>query len=420
MDRIGNNAVARGHMSEPQAETYLTAVANRKLGSFYINHPSIRAAAAAGGLAHAPIITLPGYANAIFQTGSGADPGETRESGIALVQPGYRGLRDIVPAVPTVLDDITYLRQSTRSGNPAPVTEPTTATMPGTGSSTPAEDETARTAALGYAPELETVLAEVTSAVSDVLAFLPVTEKQLRQPAEIAEYLDSEGDYEMETAVERRLAESNTTNNLGFWRYGTGTAHDDMRTYTKLTADSNIDAIYKGMSSGPVNRAASSPALRWPRRLWTLSCWPRMAPAAGTSSAALSLWAATGFGVRPLVQTSHIAAARDEIAIAGDFTGGARIRVREDITLEISNGYLDYFRRAILAYRWKVVFALDVRRPQHFAQIGFVGGVSLAAYRRRVRNYHRVGGIADPDCLCRRRCGRVVRKAGRAGVHRGQ
>ena len=41
MDRIGNNAVARGHMSEPQAETYLTAVAGRKLGSFYVNHPSV-------------------------------------------------------------------------------------------------------------------------------------------------------------------------------------------------------------------------------------------------------------------------------------------------------------------------------------------------------------------------------------------
>ena len=42
MDRIGNNAVARGHMSEPQAETYLTAVAGRKLGSFYVNHPSVK------------------------------------------------------------------------------------------------------------------------------------------------------------------------------------------------------------------------------------------------------------------------------------------------------------------------------------------------------------------------------------------
>ena len=43
--------------------------------------------------------------------------------------------------------------------------------------------------------------------------------------------------------------------------------------------------------------------------------------------------------------------------------------MREDISLEINSGYLDYFRRALLAYRWKVVFALDVRRPQHFCQI---------------------------------------------------
>ena len=79
-------------------------------------------------------------------------------------------------------------------------------------------------------PELTAVLAEVTSAVSDVLAFLPVTEKQLRQPAEVAEYLDTEGDYEMETAIERWLAESAVVNNLGFFRYGTGTAHNQMRT----------------------------------------------------------------------------------------------------------------------------------------------------------------------------------------------
>ena len=208
MDRIGNNAVARGHMSEPQTETYLTAVAGRKLGSFYVNHPSVRSAP---DLAHAPIVTLPGYANALFRTGAGADPGDSREAGIVRVDPGLRGLRDIVPAVPTTMDDITYLRQSTRAGNPGAVTEPATAVEPGTGSSTPTEDEAARTAALGYAPELTTVLAEVTSAVSDVLAFLPVTEKQLRQPAEVAEYLDTEGDYEMETAIERWLAESATS-----------------------------------------------------------------------------------------------------------------------------------------------------------------------------------------------------------------
>ena len=152
MDRIGNNAVARGHMSEPQAETYLTAVAGRKLGSFYVNHPSVKAAAP--DLAHAPIITLPGYANALFRTGAGADPGDSREAGIVRVDPGLRGLRDVVPAVPTTMDDITYLRQSTRAGNPGAVTEPATAVEPGTGSSTPTEDEAARTAALGYAPEL--------------------------------------------------------------------------------------------------------------------------------------------------------------------------------------------------------------------------------------------------------------------------
>ena len=33
----------------------------------------------------------------------------------------------------------------------------------------------------------------------------------------------------METAIERWLAESAVVNNLGFWRYGTGTAHNQMR-----------------------------------------------------------------------------------------------------------------------------------------------------------------------------------------------
>ena len=234
-----------GHMSEPQAETYLTAVAGRKLGSFYVNHPSVRSAP---DLAHAPIVTLPGYANALFRTGAGADPGDSREAGIVRVDPGLRGLRDVVPAVPTTMDDITYLRQSTRAGNPGAVTEPATAVEPGTGSSTPTEDEAARTAALGYAPELTAVLAEVTSAVSDVLAFLPVTEKQLRQPAEVAEYLDMEGDYEMETAIERWLAESAIANNLGFWRYTTGTGHNNMLVQAQ-GSDDNFEAIYKGMAN---------------------------------------------------------------------------------------------------------------------------------------------------------------------------
>ena len=362
MDRIGNNAVQRGHMSEPQAETYLTAVAGRKLGSFYVNHPSVRAAP---DLAHAPIITLPGYANALFRTGAGADPGESREAGIERVDPGLRGLREIVPAAPTIIDDITYLRQSTRAGNPGAVTEPATAVEPGTGSSTPTEDEAARTAALGYAPELTAVLAEVTSAVSDVLAFLPVTEKQLRQPAEIGEYLDTEGDYEMETAIERWLAESAVVNNLGFWRYGTGTAHNQMRVQAQ-GSDDNFEAIFKGMAlareqGGIVTGVVMAPQIYAALMLAKQS--GIYALGGPVNMGTPRIWGA------PLVQTSFIATARDEIAIAGDFSGGARIRVREDISLEINSGYLDYFRRALLAYRWKVVFALDVRRPQHFCQI---------------------------------------------------
>ena len=247
MDRIGNNAVARGHMSEPQAEN-LSDRGRWPEARQFLREPSERQGCdGCGGLAHAPVVTLPGYANALFRTGAGADPGDSREAGIERVDPGLRGLRDVVPAVPTTMDDITYLRQSTRAGNPGAVTEPATAVEPGTGSSTPTEDEAARTAALGYAPELTTVLAEVTSAVSDVLAFLPVTEKQLRQPAEIAEYLDTEGDYEMETAIERWLAESAVVNNLGFWRYGTGTAHNQMRVQAQ-GSDDNFEAIFKGMA----------------------------------------------------------------------------------------------------------------------------------------------------------------------------
>ena len=362
MDRIGNNAVARGHMSEPQAETYLTAVAGRKLGSYYVNHPSVRSAP---DLAHAPIVTLPGYANALFRTGAGADPGDSREAGIVRVDPGLRGLRDIVPAVPTTMDDITYLRQSTRAGNPGAVTEPATAVEPGTGSSTPTEDEAARTAALGYAPELTTVLAEVTSAVSDVLAFLPVTEKQLRQPAEVAEYLDMEGDYEMETAIERWLAESAVVNNLGFFRYGTGTAHNQMRVQAQ-GSDDNFEAIYKGMAlareqGGIITGVVMAPQISSALALAKQAGIYALGGPANMNVA--RIWGA------PIIETSYIATARDEIAIAGDFSGGARIRVREDISLEINSGYLDYFRRALLAYRWKVVFALDVRRPQHFCQI---------------------------------------------------
>ena len=198
-----------------------------------------------------------------------------------------------------------------------------------------------------------------------MLAFLPVTEKQLRQPAEVAEYLDTEGDYEMETAIERWLAESAIANNLGFWRYGTGTAHNQMRVQAQ-GSDDNFEAIYKGMALAREQGAVITGVAMAPQ----ISSALALAKQAGiyalggpANMNVMRIWGA------PIIETSFIATARDEIAIAGDFSGGARIRVREDISLEINSGYLDYFRRALLAYRWKVVFALDVRRPQHFCQI---------------------------------------------------
>ena len=74
-----------------------------------------------------------------------------------------------------------------------------------------------------------------------------------------------EGDYEMETAIERWLAESAIANNLGFWRYTTGTGHNNMLVQAQ-GSDDNFEAIYKGMANvreagGVVTGVAMAPQI---------------------------------------------------------------------------------------------------------------------------------------------------------------
>ena len=350
---------------QPNVGNYASGLRPNNMGQWYVNHPDIRGAA---DLEHAPPIMLPGYASVLFRTADGADPGDRRDPEFAWWAPGINGLLDLVPMTPTDIDQITYLRQSTRTNFGDPVTEPATAIEPGTGSTTPTEQEALRVAGLGYAEELDRDLAEVTSDVADITAYLPVTRKQLRGPSETAEYLDEEGEYTMRRRLEEYLAESDTTNSVGFWRYVSAATPTHVQNYVQArSTDTNVDALYKGMSlvrnaGGVITGAVVAPA-RLDAIMLAKDANNNYFFGGPMAMGQPRIWGA------PLVSTPYIDSTRAAIGIVGDFTGRARIRMRQDVQLEITNGYLDFARRGIYAYLWHVVAGLDVRVPNHFCQV---------------------------------------------------
>lgn len=341
------------------------------LGTYYVEHPDIRKhlQVSNNSIKNSPAIVLP-IVNNLFRTGDGAPAASERVRGIHYQTGRPLRVTDLIPAQRTATRTITFLRESTYSGTPTVLTEPATHLEPGTGSTTPAQQDALRTASLGYAPDLDIDTTEVTSACSVIGAFLRVTEQQLRDVQEVAEYINTRGTNKMETAIAKAIMDSQATNNLGFHRYGTGTAHNQMQTQAQ-GSDQNADAIYKAMYKVRSTGAQVTAIVCDPAVVAHLMLERINSVTANTDNRFLfstpptdgmrlpAIWGA------PIVEEGQVDSGE---AVVGDFVNGCVLRVMQDVVME-HGPYLDNFRRFIQAIRWSVDFALTVWQPQEFCTI---------------------------------------------------
>lgn len=361
------------------AETVSRITGPNMLGTGYLN--ALRAANLLGpegeGVPNIHTgIPVSGALNALFRTGAGAPPPEDRQRGVLVPTAEMElTIRDLIPVQPVMYDYAeTFLRESTFGGTATVVEEPTSATPPEVPGATTigalsGAQETARTPARGYAPELEIALVEVTTEMDDILAFLPVTDRQLRSIEGIASYVNMRGDRKMAESVDTHLINGNETNNLGFLRYATGTAHDNIQTTAAVSNNANVpdnlETMLRGMrllreKGGMATAMLVTPAV-WERTTVESANTGRYPLGSPMDMPGYRWW-----GVN-VVLSDRIPTATT--ALIGDFAGEAAIRMMDDIMMESSNGYLDYFRRGIQAIRFRVTLGLQVFTPQRFVSL---------------------------------------------------
>ena len=324
-------------------------------------------------------VLLPGALNALFRTAAGAEPAVPREPGVFIpTAEDELVIRDLMPIRPASVYGTEFLRESVFGGTATVVDEPTNANQPEVAGGTAITDlssaqATARTAAAGYAPELQIELVKVKSEVSDIAAFLPVTERQLRDPAEIESYIETRGDRKMAEAVDVHLINGNETDNLGFMRYGTGSNHDQLQTYGKTVVANvpdNLAAMLRGIrmlreKGGVVTAMLVSPGV-WEQTLLTAIQDGRYPLGAPTEMPGNRFW-----GIRAVISSRMPVATS---ALLGDFAGECAIRMMDDIFSETSNSHADYFQRFQLAIRFRATLGLQVWTPQRFLVITALDG----------------------------------------------
>ena len=373
-----NNARLEANDNPGQAATdRLAGVAqNLTLGANFVNALRQANLMADGGNAipqtHGQV-RLPGALNALFRTQAGAPPPTPRLPGVIIpTAEDVLTIRDLMPIVPTTIYSQEFLRESVFEGDAGVVTEPATASEPevpgatGIGALAGAQ-ETARTAARGYAPELRIELTEVTTEMDDIMAFLPVTERQLRAVPEIEDFITMRGDRKMAEAVDEHLINGNEPNNIGFLRYATGNAHNQFQNEDKVTATNapnNLMTMLRGIrllreKNGVVTAMLMPPAL-WEHTLSQAIDSGRYPLGNPTDMPGDRFW-----GIRAVL-SSRFPTGQEATVLMGDFAGEAAIAMMDDIFSETSSGYLDYFRRALLAIRFRATLGLRIYTPQLF------------------------------------------------------
>ena len=280
--------------------------------------------------------------NTVFRTGAGWDPDVIRTGRVELDPQRPIAVIDNIPMLPTSMDTIAYMEETTFTNNAAETAESTATT------------------ASDLIGEAALALTERTRPVEWLPVFIPVTMQQMEDVEGIEAYVNSRLIYMLRARLDLQvLVGDGSTPNL------LGTESVTSINAQAKGADTEEDAIFKAMTSvRDTGFAEPSVVFIRPAKFQNI----RLRKTADgqyiwghpSMPGPFTIW-----GVR-MVQTTAVTSTK---AILGDYANFSALYTKRGITLSVSDSHAFYFTRGMLAIRADMRVAMVHFRPEAFAEV---------------------------------------------------
>ncbi len=273
---------------------------------------------------------------ALMQTTSGWAPESIRTGRVVEYPSTPIQIVDLIPGTTTGQNAIVYMEEQAPTSGAAEVAEG------------------------GVYGESAFSLVQKTSSVVKIGVFVPVTDEQLDDVAQVQGYLNNRLTYQLRARLDNQIVNGNgTPPNLTGILNATG-----IKSQAK-GADTIADAVFKGIMK-VINEGKANPNVV----LFNPADWQTLRLLKDTQgnyiwgppseSGPSRIW---GY---PVVITPVLSAG---IALTGDFATFIELAERTGIDVQITNSHADYFTKGIQVIRADVRVALPIYRPSAFCEI---------------------------------------------------
>ena len=273
----------------------------------------------------------------LFQSSAGWDP-EALRIGRVIEYPVRRLMvADYLPIIPTQQDTIRFMLETTFTNNAA------------------------EAAAGGAAGEAALALTETSDEVEKIAVFIPVTEEQLEDVPAAEAYLNNRLGYMVKARLDSQILNGDgSTPNLK----GTLNIGGSLQTQAK-GADPTPDAIYKAFDAIRVTGFAEPSVLFTHPNDWQTIRLLRTADGIYIFGNPQEPGRDIIWGVPVCSSTAVV----ENTMIAGDYTMFSALYLKRGITIEMSNGYSDYFVKGKFAVKATLRCAVVHYRTSAFCTI---------------------------------------------------
>jgi len=279
---------------------------------------------------------------AVFRTGAGWDPEEIRLPRVELDPQRPIAVVDAIPMLPTALDNIRYMEETTFTNNAVETAEQTATT---------ASD------AIG---EAALALTERNNPVEWLPVFIPVTMQQMEDVAGIEAYVTQRLQYMLRARLDLQVIQGNgSTPNIR----GTNNV-SGINTQAK-GSDATPDAIYKGLDLVRTVGFAEPSVIFVHPTDWQAIRLLRTSDGIYIFGSPLDSGPERIWGVPVVMSTAVL---QNTITL-GDYTNFAALYTKRGIDVSVSDSHSFYFTRGLLAIRADMRIAMVHFRPEAFCTV---------------------------------------------------
>lgn len=273
----------------------------------------------------------------LFQSSAGWDPEALRIGRVIEYPVRPLAVADYLPIIPTQQDTIRYMVESTFTNNAAEV------------------------AAGDAATDSALALTETSDEVEKISAWIPVTEEQLEDVPAAEAYLNNRLGYQVRARLDSQILNGDgSTPNLK----GTLNIGGSLQTQAK-GADPLPDAIYKAFDAIRTTGFANPSVLFTHPNDWQVIRLLRTADGIYIFGSPQAPGLDVIWGVPVCSSTAVV----ENTMIAGDYAAYAALYLKKGITIEMSNGYSDYFTKGKFAVKATMRCSVVHYRTSAFCKI---------------------------------------------------